>query len=131
MDRSIQNHLKALRDALLFRLAQLRGDIDAAAQARLADPALAAGEVTDRKDLAEQRAAAEVADEAERLGRVETASVLAALRRLDQGTYGDCGDCGEPIGWQRLQVLPAADRCARCQAAMERSADAAGAHQRR
>lgn len=125
MDLATQTHLKVLRDALEFRLHELRGAIDAAAQARRAEPALDAREVTDRKDLAAMREAAGVADESERLDLAEAERVEAALRRLDQGTYGDCADCGEPIGWQRLQVLPAAARCARCQAARERAGDAA------
>lgn len=125
MDLATQTHLKALRDALVFRLQELRGEIDAAAQARRAMPALAAGEVIDRKDLAERREAAGLADEAERIDLAEAEQVEAALRRLDEGTYGDCADCGEPIGWQRLKVLPAASRCTRCQAARERDGDAA------
>jgi len=45
--------------------------------------------------------------------------VEAALHRLDIGRYGDCADCGEPIGLQRLLVLPAAEHCVACQAAVE------------
>jgi RNA polymerase-binding transcription factor DksA len=131
MDLATQTHLKALRDALEFRLQELRGDIDAAAQALLAEPALAAGEVTDRKDMAGRRAAAELADEAERLDLAESERVEAALRRLDEGTYDDCADCGEPIGLPRLQVMPGAPRCARCQAASERGSDAADRLHRR
>jgi len=46
--------------------------------------------------------------------------VEAALHRLNIGRYGDCADCGEPIGLQRLLVLPPAEHCAACQAAVER-----------
>ena len=42
------------------------------------------------------------------------ASVLAALVRLDTGTYGVCIACDRPIEPERLEVLPEADRCASC-----------------
>ncbi len=37
--------------------------------------------------------------------------VLAALARLDDGTYGVCVDCGQPIAPARLDVRPEASRC--------------------
>jgi RNA polymerase-binding transcription factor DksA len=42
--------------------------------------------------------------------------VELALARLDDGTYGRCEECGEPIGDQRLEGLPTARTCARCDA---------------
>ena len=39
------------------------------------------------------------------------AQVLAALARLDAGTYGACIDCGQPIPRARLEVRPEAARC--------------------
>jgi DnaK suppressor protein len=47
--------------------------------------------------------------------------VNAALRRLDEGTYGVCADCGGPIAVERLEALPYATLCIRCQAARERA----------
>lgn len=40
--------------------------------------------------------------------------VVAALRRLDDGTYGECLTCGLPIGEQRLDALPTATLCIEC-----------------
>ena len=37
--------------------------------------------------------------------------VVAALARLDDGTYGSCVDCGQPIPDARLEVRPEAARC--------------------
>jgi len=37
--------------------------------------------------------------------------VVAALARLDDGTYGTCVDCGQPIPDVRLEVRPEAARC--------------------
>ncbi len=39
----------------------------------------------------------------------------SALERLAQGHYGRCVGCGGPIGTGRLEALPCAQRCARCQ----------------
>ena len=40
----------------------------------------------------------------------------AALDRVGAGAYGRCEDCGEPIGAERLEVLPATRQCVRCAA---------------
>ena len=50
-------------------------------------------------------------------------SVDHALERLDQGAYGICEACGSPIPVERLEAIPAATRCAVCQARAEREAD--------
>jgi len=44
---------------------------------------------------------------------------LAALARIDAGTYGVCVDCGEKIDEARLEFRPEAARCLRCQQAHE------------
>lgn len=41
----------------------------------------------------------------------QRAQVVAALQRLDDGTYGTCIDCGKPIPPARLEVRPEAARC--------------------
>jgi RNA polymerase-binding transcription factor len=40
--------------------------------------------------------------------------VIAALRRLDAGTYGFCAACDQPIEPARLRLLPEATECADC-----------------
>jgi DnaK suppressor protein len=45
--------------------------------------------------------------------------VVAALARLDDGTYGTCVDCGRPIPDARLEVRPEAARCVEDQARAE------------
>ncbi|CNF65692.1 General stress protein 16O [Mycobacterium tuberculosis] len=39
----------------------------------------------------------------------------AALLRLDEGTYGLCEDCGKPVPEGRLEIIPYARRCVKCQ----------------
>jgi DnaK suppressor protein len=48
--------------------------------------------------------------------------IQAALGRIDDGTYGDCEVCGEPINPARLEALPIARRCVRCQEEAEHAA---------
>jgi DnaK suppressor protein len=40
--------------------------------------------------------------------------VLAALERIEQGTYGKCESCGETIPIERLEALPTARLCVSC-----------------
>lgn len=42
------------------------------------------------------------------------AEIVAALHRIDDGTYGKCVHCGEPIGTDRLDALPAIATCYAC-----------------
>ncbi len=52
-----------------------------------------------------------------RLGETDAhvlGDVVAALRRLDDGTYGRCQVCEEDIGDQRLDALPTATQCIEC-----------------
>jgi DnaK suppressor protein len=41
--------------------------------------------------------------------------VEAAVRRIEQGTYGVCHECEEPISAKRLDALPWAKYCVKCQ----------------
>jgi DnaK suppressor protein len=50
--------------------------------------------------------------EARTLGRHE--SVVAALRRLETGTYGQCLGCDRSIHFERLSVMPEATHCIAC-----------------
>jgi DnaK suppressor protein len=38
-----------------------------------------------------------------------------ALRKFNEGVYGVCEQCGQTIDWARLEALPAARLCIRCQ----------------
>lgn len=45
--------------------------------------------------------------------------VVAALARLDDGSYGRCVDCGAELSAERLDARPEAARCITCQTASE------------
>ena len=118
MDITSQIHLPSLRELLTYRLHELQGEVHAAEQGRRANAQSAdTNEVADRKDEAAQWLFSEVGEAEEQRDFEEMARVQRALQRLDDGVYGDCVRCGEPL--QRLQVQPAAERCAACQAAVE------------
>lgn len=121
MDLATQTHLKPLRDMLNYRLVELRAEVHAAQQARMESGDAGVHEVADRKDEATQRQLDSLGDVQEQRDIEELTQVEAALKRLDAGTYGDCADCGDPIPLKRLQVQPAARRCAGCQLAAERA----------
>jgi RNA polymerase-binding protein DksA len=47
--------------------------------------------------------------------------IREALRKIDAGGYGDCEECGKPIGAKRLELIPHAQFCTRCQVKAERT----------
>ena len=46
--------------------------------------------------------------------------VEEALERLPEGNFGLCRECGDPIDSKRLQAVPWAARCLKCQEQVER-----------
>ena len=40
--------------------------------------------------------------------------LVAAIRRIEAGTYGTCLHCGEPIAYERLAEHPEATHCTDC-----------------
>lgn len=51
--------------------------------------------------------------------RQQIQEIQRALERIEDGTYGDCERCGEAIAPQRLETLPMARYCTRCQQQIE------------
>jgi DnaK suppressor protein len=51
--------------------------------------------------------------------------VLAALQRIDDGTYGICIRCGKPIDPRRLDAEPSAMTCMDCLSAEEKNFETA------
>ena len=50
----------------------------------------------------------------------QRSDVLAALHRIDLGTYGTCVDCGTLVPEGRLEAKPEAARCVACQGKRDR-----------
>ena len=51
-------------------------------------------------------------------------SIEGAMKSLDRGEYGLCASCGEDIKEKRLEVVPWATMCLRCQSEAEMVASA-------
>jgi len=88
---------------------------------------LAEGEprgVVDFKDLAGEQEQASLQDIQAGHAAGELSMAVAALRRLDDGSYGQCLDCGAPIDLRRLAAIAATPYCTQCQSDHERPAPA-------
>ncbi|MFO1071206.1 MAG: TraR/DksA C4-type zinc finger protein [Geminicoccaceae bacterium] len=96
---SLRDDPAAARDLLMAKRAEL-----AAVLAAPEGEALAEGSL-------EQQA---LAQDVERLRRLELQRVEAALQRVEGGEYGWCAACGEPISDARLASDPAVALCIAC-----------------
>lgn len=107
--------LKKLAEVLRRRRDGLRALLDR----EMVELRLAHGEVRDSIDEAVD---AEQGDVRSQLATAETREldeVENALRRLSLGTFGLCEACHEAIPAARLQALPYATRCVKCQRTAE------------
>ena len=46
--------------------------------------------------------------------RTQRADIVAAIDRIDEGTYGKCENCGNAIPLERLEARPTARLCVTC-----------------
>jgi RNA polymerase-binding transcription factor DksA len=60
-------------------------------------------------------------DTIQRIIEQDAAQAEHARERLAKGAFGVCEDCSQPIGAERLEVLPDATRCVRCQSAWDQA----------
>ncbi len=106
---NMRNILVHRRDAIR---AALKGDLTA-----LRELALASGDIADfALDSAHEEVTSQMAEVESR----ELASIEDALAKISQGGYGICEDCTKPIPLARLQALPYATMCIKCQVNAER-----------
>jgi len=64
------------------------------------------------------------ADDTQAASEREVADAIGKILESDQAVGrgdGRCVDCGKPISAERLEVLPEAARCVRCQATWEQA----------
>lgn len=59
------------------------------------------------------------------IGLIENSSerleeIIAALQRIDNGTFGSCDECGHEISKDRLRAVPFARQCIACTGRAER-----------
>ena len=73
----------------------------------------------DRDDLAQDYITLEKDRAIKAFEREQLEQIKQALQRLDDGTYGLCCKCGEAIPPERMEILPYAAICVRCQSQQE------------
>jgi DnaK suppressor protein len=78
--------------------------------AKHADPADQAASEYERQSLVHQAATA----------RQMLKNLTLALERMRRGTFGECAECGGDIELKRLEAIPWARYCVRCQEETER-----------
>ena len=111
--------LAPLKQKLLDLRARLSGDIDSMGKEALRadEPEVDAENVADYgSDAFERTITLELMENEARTLR----SINDALEAMEAGFFGVCSVCGEPIPLARLEALPFASTCVKCQAAAER-----------
>lgn len=73
----------------------------------------------DWEELAVEREGEEVLEGLGAAGQVESARIIAALKRMSEGEYGYCVECGAEIAAERLDALPETPLCHACAARLE------------
>jgi DnaK suppressor protein len=116
-DRSLEPRFAQL---LAQREAELRAILRATGDAAGHTSDVSNGEVVDFKDMAIEETQAVVEQAKAGQAAQELEEMIAARRRLQDGSYGECLDCGEEIDVRRLMALPATPYCTACQAIHER-----------
>lgn len=74
----------------------------------------------DVADFALDAAQDEISSQLAEVESRELSSIEAALERIRDGSYGNCDHCDEAIPLARLQALPYATLCIRCQREAEK-----------
>jgi len=112
----VDRNLKALRDKATELRRRMSADKAAAIVSRLEDP-------SDSGDLSQQSHEEWLFLNRNSLEKSLLREVEEALLRVQEGTYGICQECEEPISAKRLQALPWAKFCVRCQEMLGAMAD--------
>lgn len=102
-------------DAVRAELEQVVRESDAAIAALVLEDDGEVEEADLPSELTESDREEALADAAD----ARRAEALAALARLEGGTFGMCVDCGQTIAEERLLFRPEASRCLSCQQRFE------------
>lgn len=104
--KKIQKKLIAERDALLAKLKESDLSVDDA-------------ETPDPVDLAVRNYSKNVMLAVSENESRQLQLINEALQRIDSGDYGDCLHCEEPINEKRIEAIPWARYCLKCQELVE------------
>jgi DnaK suppressor protein len=102
------------------RLEEMRDDLSRSIAVLRGEHPLARGGGAEAGDAGANLSEADRNQAAVELATAQRAEVLAALARVDDGSYGRCVDCGNPVPDARLEARPATSRCVPCQSKRDR-----------
>jgi RNA polymerase-binding transcription factor DksA len=102
------------------RLEEIRDDLDRTLAVLRGEHPLARGGGAEAGDAGANLTEADRNAAAVSAALAQREDVLAALARVDAGSYGRCVDCGSPVPDERLEARPATARCVPCQARRDR-----------
>jgi DnaK suppressor protein len=114
----VDRNLKALREKANELRRRMSAEKAAAIVSRLEDP-------SDSGDLSQQSHEEWLFLNRNNLEKSLLREVEEALSRVEEGSYGVCQECEEQISPKRLQALPWAKFCVRCQELLSAMADQA------
>ena len=111
------------REAARARLEGMLADLDRSASTLTAENAGDSSELSHldqhQADTATELSGKDREDALLEVVSAQRREVVAALCRLDDGSYGRCVDCGSELPAERLEARPEAARCVSCQAEAE------------
>ena len=102
------------------RLEEMRADLDRTVSVLAGEHHLVRGGGTEAGDAGANLTEADRNAASMQAALAQRAEVLAALSRIDNGSYGRCVDCAGPVPEPRLEARPATARCVPCQSKRDR-----------
>jgi RNA polymerase-binding transcription factor DksA len=102
------------------RLEEMRDDLDRTVAVLQGEHPLVRGAAAEAGDAGANLTEADRNEAAIQTTLAQRSEVMAALTRVDNGSYGLCVDCGKPVPEPRLVARPATSRCVPCQSKRDR-----------
>jgi DnaK suppressor protein len=102
------------------RLEEMRADLDRTVSVLLGEHHLVRGGGAEAGDAGSNLTEADRNEASVQTAMTQRTEVMAALARIDEGSYGRCTDCGGPVPEPRLEARPATARCVPCQTRRDR-----------
>lgn len=112
MSKDLEFDIDALRRRLLAERVELLSKVSLPTNG---DPLTPDDRDSDEADAAVSTALRERAMWLAQDARQRLEQIQQTLQRIDNGNYGRCETCGRPINPERLEALPYATQCIRCQ----------------
>jgi DnaK suppressor protein len=102
------------------RLEEMRADLERTVSVLQGEHHLLRGGGAEQGDAGQNLTEADRNAAAVQAAQAHRTEVLAAIARIDDGSYGNCVDCGNPVPEPRLEARPTTARCVPCQAKRDR-----------